>query len=114
MEKLIRIIRDKKEAKLYPELDPAAWMALYHYAEFLEVYDPKQSLEIHKELYNVYPDRANLKYVNRWNDILKEITRLRRYQLKDLVENNAFYDRNIELDLKERDILESEAITNKG
>ena len=114
MEKLIRLIRDRNEAKLYPELDPAAWMALYHYAEYLEVYDPKQSLEIHRELYSVYPDRANLKYVNRWNEILKEITYIRRYQLKDLVENNTFYDKNIELDLQERNSLESEAIINKG
>jgi hypothetical protein len=114
MEKLIRLIRGKNETKLYPELDPAAWMALYHYAEYLEVYDPKQSLEIHRELYSVYPDRANLKYVNRWNEILKEITHIRRYQLKDLVENNTFYDKNIELDLQERNSLESEAIINKG
>ena len=32
MEKLIKVVRGKQEAKLYPELDPAAWMALYHYA----------------------------------------------------------------------------------
>ena len=114
MDKLIRIVRGKQEVKLYPELDPAAWMALYHYAEFLEAFDPKQSLEIHRELYSVYPDRANLKYVNRWNDILKEITYLRRYQLKDLVENNNFYDKNIELDLQERDTLESETMLSKG
>ena len=36
----MKVIRGKFEAKLHPEEDPAACMALYHYSEILDEYDP--------------------------------------------------------------------------
>lgn len=94
----IKMVRGKMEAKLNPELDPAAWMALYHYSEVLDAYDPEASLKLAQQLYEVKPDRSKLKYVNRWSDILKDINYIRRYQLKDLVENSEFYKANLHLD----------------
>ena len=94
----IKVVRGKYEAKLNPELDPAAWMALYHYSEALDAYDSEASLKLAKQLYEVQPDRSKIKYINRWNELLKEITHIRRYQLKDLVENSKFYEDNLHLD----------------
>ena len=95
----IKTVRGKLEAKLNPELDPAAWMALYHYSEvLLDAFDPEASLDLAQQLYEINPDRTKIKYTNRWNEVLKEITRIRRYQLKDLVENSEFYKANLHLD----------------
>ena len=94
----IKTVRGKLEAKLNPELDPAAWMALYHYSEVLDSFDPEASLELAQQLYEINPDRTRMKYTTRWNEVLKEITRIRRYQLKDLVENSEFYKANLHLD----------------
>ena len=94
----IKTVRGKLEAKLNPELDPAAWMALYHYSEVLDSFDPEASLELAQQLYEIHPDRTRMKYTARWNEVLKEITRIRRYQLKDLVENSEFYKANLHLD----------------
>lgn len=94
----IKTVRGKLEAKLNPELDPAAWMALYHYSEVLDSFDPEASLELAQQLYEIHPDRTRMKYTTRWNEVLKEITRIRRYQLKDLVENSEFYKANLHLD----------------
>ena len=94
----IKTVRGKLEAKLNPELDPAAWMALYHYSEVLDAFDPEASLELAQQLYEIHPDRTRMKYTTRWNEVLKEITRIRRYQLKDLVENSEFYKANLHLD----------------
>lgn len=94
----IKTVRGKLEAKLNPELDPAAWMALYHYSEVLDAFDPEASLELAQQLYEIHPDRTKIKYTTRWNGVLKEITRIRRYQLKDLVENSEFYKANLHLD----------------
>lgn len=94
----IKVVRGKFEVKLNPEVDPAAWMALYHYSEVLDSFDPAASLKIAKKLYEVQLDRSKIQFTNRWNDVLKEITRIRRYQLKDLVENSKFYEDNLHLD----------------
>lgn len=94
----IKVIRGKFEVKLNPETDPAAWMALYHYSEVLDAYDPAASLKMAKKLYEVQLDRSKIKFTNRWRGVLKEINRIRRYQLKDLVENSKFYEDNLHLD----------------
>mgnify|MGYP003637761945 CR=1 FL=1 len=70
----IKTVRGKLEAKLNPELDPAAWMALYHYSEVLDSFDPEASLELAQQLYEIHPDRTRMKYTIRWNEVLKEIT----------------------------------------
>jgi len=77
---------------LKPGKDPAAWHAMLSYADWVEDVNPDLATAIEQEMYEVRPDRKDLKQANKWNHALKEITNLRRNYLRDRIEHSDFYE----------------------
>ena len=87
----IKMVRGEPVIELRPESEPAAWLALLTYAEWHEQIDDKVQEELSAWLYEHPTDRAKVEKLNRWNSVVKEVTHMRRYYLKEFLENADFY-----------------------
>ena len=84
--------RGKPSMRLAILDDPAAWLAALEYASTIAEVDPAQATELERELYEIYPRREGVDKPHRWNNVFKDITKIRRFYLADRVEQSGFYD----------------------
>ena len=94
----IKMVQGEPVIELRPESEPAAWLALLTYAEWHEQIDDKVYEELSAWLYEHPTDRAKVEKLNRWNPVVKEVTNIRRYYLKEFLENADFYKKAREAD----------------
>jgi hypothetical protein len=95
---IIKMVRGEPVIELRPESEPAAWLALLTYAEWHEQIDEKVYEGLAAWLYEHPTDRTKVEKLSRWNPVVKEVTNMRRYYLKEFLENADFYKKARETD----------------